>query len=138
MIPGSRKIPWKRERLPTPVFLPGEFHGLYSLWGHTESDTTERVSLSSLPNVHYNFCIIFSICHPCVASNTPHYNMNCKNAKVLVLSLQHLELYLQAMFKKYWWNEWTHCEYIIIIRILSCLLLLLLSHFSHVRLCATQ
>ena len=26
-IPGSRKIPWRREWLPTPVFLPGEFHG---------------------------------------------------------------------------------------------------------------
>ena len=50
------------------------------------------------------FFIIFIICHPYVASNTPHYNMNCKNAKVLVLSLQHLELYLQAMFNKYWWN----------------------------------
>ena len=24
------KIPWRRERLPTPVFWPGEFHGLYS------------------------------------------------------------------------------------------------------------
>ena len=22
------KIPWRRERLPTPVFWPGEFHGL--------------------------------------------------------------------------------------------------------------
>ena len=38
------KIPWRRERLPTPVFWPGEFHGLYSLWGHKESDTTERLS----------------------------------------------------------------------------------------------
>ena len=27
-IPGLR-----RERLPTPVFWPGEFHGLYSPWG---------------------------------------------------------------------------------------------------------
>ena len=26
------KIPWKRQRLPTPLFLPGEFHGLYSPW----------------------------------------------------------------------------------------------------------
>ena len=26
--------------------LTGEFHGLYSLWGQRESDTTERVSLS--------------------------------------------------------------------------------------------
>ena len=34
--------PWlRRERLPTPVFWPGEFHGLYSSWGCKESDTTE-------------------------------------------------------------------------------------------------
>ena len=25
--------PWRRDRLPTPVFWPGEFHGLYSPWG---------------------------------------------------------------------------------------------------------
>ena len=25
------KIPWRRERLPTPVFWPGEFHGLQSM-----------------------------------------------------------------------------------------------------------
>ena len=39
------KIPWRRERLPTPVFWPGEFHGVYSPWGHKESDTTEHPSL---------------------------------------------------------------------------------------------
>ena len=39
-----RKIPWKRERLPTSVFWPGEFHGLYSPWVRKESDTTERLS----------------------------------------------------------------------------------------------
>ena len=39
------KIPWRREQLPTPVFWPGEFHGLYSPQGHKESDTTERLSL---------------------------------------------------------------------------------------------
>ena len=38
------KISWRRERLPTPVFWPGEFHGLYSPRGHKESDTTERLS----------------------------------------------------------------------------------------------
>ena len=26
--PWVGKIPWRRERLPTPVFWPGEFHGL--------------------------------------------------------------------------------------------------------------
>ena len=33
-------------RIPTPVFWPGEFHGLYNPWGHKESDMTERLSLS--------------------------------------------------------------------------------------------
>ena len=27
------KIPWRRERLPTPVFWPGEFHELYKFMG---------------------------------------------------------------------------------------------------------
>ena len=35
------KILWRMERLPTPVFWPGEFHGLYSPWGHKESDATK-------------------------------------------------------------------------------------------------
>ena len=35
------KSPWRRARLPTPVFWPGEFQGLYSPWGPEESDTTE-------------------------------------------------------------------------------------------------
>ena len=35
------KIPWRRQRLPTPVLWPGEFHGLYNPWSHKESDTTE-------------------------------------------------------------------------------------------------
>ena len=34
--PWVGKIPWRRERLCTPVFLPGEVHGLYSPWGHKE------------------------------------------------------------------------------------------------------
>ena len=39
---------------PTPVFLPGEFHGQRSLvgynsWGHRESDTTERLSTAQQP-----------------------------------------------------------------------------------------
>ena len=40
------KMPWRRERLLTPVFWPGEFHGLYSPWGHKDSATTERLSLT--------------------------------------------------------------------------------------------
>ena len=49
--PRVGKIPLRRERLPTLVFWPGEFHGLRSLtrrspWCHRESDTTERPLLS--------------------------------------------------------------------------------------------
>ena len=38
-IPGSGKILWRKEGLPTPVFLTGEFHGQrtlsgYSPWSH--------------------------------------------------------------------------------------------------------
>ena len=44
--PWVGKIPQRREWLPTPVFLPGEFHGQrslvgYSLWCLKESDTIE-------------------------------------------------------------------------------------------------
>ena len=49
--PWVRKIPWRREWLPTPVSLPGEFHGQRSLadcspWGRRESDKTEQLTLS--------------------------------------------------------------------------------------------
>ena len=44
--PWVGKIPWRSERLSTPVFWPGEFHGLYSPWGPKELDSTERLSLS--------------------------------------------------------------------------------------------
>ena len=60
--PWVGRIPWRRERLPTPVFWPGEFHGLYSPWGHKESDTTEQLSLhfKAFPNwfsrMHIFYC----------------------------------------------------------------------------------
>ena len=49
--PWVRKIPQRRERLLTPVFLPGESCGQrslagYSPWGHKESDMTERLTFS--------------------------------------------------------------------------------------------
>ena len=45
------KIPWRKKWLPTPVFLPGEFHGQrnlvgYSPWCCKESDMTEQLTLS--------------------------------------------------------------------------------------------
>ena len=47
--PWVWKIPWRRKWQPTPVFLPGKFHGNWSLagynsWDHKEWDTTEQLS----------------------------------------------------------------------------------------------
>ena len=49
--PWVGKMPWRRERFPTPVFWPGEIHGLNRPQGCKESDTTEQLSLSlTLPS----------------------------------------------------------------------------------------
>ena len=56
--PWVGKIPWRREWLPTLVFWPGEFHGLYSPWGGKESDTTEQLSL----HLHSQRCPSFPFC----------------------------------------------------------------------------
>jgi len=44
-IPGLGRLPWRRERLPTPVFWPGEFQGLH---GVVKSQT-------GLSNFHFHF-----------------------------------------------------------------------------------
>ena len=48
--PWVRKSPWRREWLPTSVFLPREIHGQrslvgYSPWGCEESDMKEQLTL---------------------------------------------------------------------------------------------
>ena len=62
--PGFRpwvgKIPWRRERLPTPVFWPGEFHGLHSPWDLKESDKTEWLLLS----VQFSCSVVFDSLRP--------------------------------------------------------------------------
>ena len=60
----------KREWLPTPLFLPGEFHGHrslinYSPWSCKELEMTEQISLLQLlKNNDYIslFCTIYSCC----------------------------------------------------------------------------
>ena len=56
--------------LPTPVFLPGEFHGQRSLvscspWGHKESDMTEQLTHTHMhvpwPRAAFIFFLIFKL-----------------------------------------------------------------------------
>ena len=49
----GREIHWRRERLHTPVFLPGELYGErslagYSPWSHIESDMTENTGQAQM------------------------------------------------------------------------------------------
>ena len=49
LIPGFGRFPGEGIGYPTPVFLPGKFHGKWSLVGyrsrdHTELDTSERLT----------------------------------------------------------------------------------------------
>ena len=41
LIPGLRKIPWRKKWQPAPVFLPGEFHGQRRLVGYTVHGVTK-------------------------------------------------------------------------------------------------
>jgi len=60
-------IPWRSERLPTPVFLPGESHGWrsllsYSPWDRGELTTTEWFSISlSLTHTLYDITYTWSL-----------------------------------------------------------------------------
>ena len=52
-----RKIPWRKEWQPTPVFLPGECHGQrslagYSPWGLKESNMTWSLSTDGPRDYH--------------------------------------------------------------------------------------
>ena len=58
--PWVGKTPWRRKWQPTPVLLPGKFHGCrnligYSPWGHKESDMTEQL------HFHFSYCICVSL-----------------------------------------------------------------------------
>ena len=73
--PWVDKIPWRREELPTPVFWPGEFHGLYSSWG-----------LQRVRQDWATFTLFFFL-----------YSMLITQ-KVLLVSLQDLQQYLGRLW----------------------------------------
>ena len=60
-IPGSGRFPWRKEWLPTPVFLPGEFQAGYSLWGHKELNMTKLLTLSLYFQNCYGRCVLHTI-----------------------------------------------------------------------------
>ena len=50
--PWVRKVPWRREWLPTPVFLTGESHGQRNLVGYSPWIAKSRPRLERLTHTH--------------------------------------------------------------------------------------
>ena len=70
-IPGSERSPLRREWLPTPAFLPGEFHRErslrgYSPWGHKELNLTEQLTFS------ISAFFIVQLSHPYMTTGKTH------------------------------------------------------------------
>ena len=47
-----RKVPWRREQLPTLVFLPGEFHGQRSVAGCSPCGDKKLDMTEQLTHIH--------------------------------------------------------------------------------------
>ena len=59
--PWAREIPWRREWRPTPVFLPGEFHGHRSLVGYSPWDPKELDIISKIHIIYHNYILYIHI-----------------------------------------------------------------------------
>ena len=62
--------PPEKEWLPTPVFLPREFHGQrsladYSPWGRKESDMTEQLTYFTLSVTKEKYVLILKTMRSC-------------------------------------------------------------------------
>ena len=58
--------PLERAWQPTPLFLPGEFHGQRNLagyrpWGRKESDMTEQLGTHTHTNIHHTLLVTISL-----------------------------------------------------------------------------
>ena len=97
--PWVRNIPWRRKRLPTPVFLPGESHGQrslvgYSLWGR------KRVghNLATKQQQCQQFVIILTSPSVLLPLPTPHACISILSVFVSIPALQIGHLYHFSRF----------------------------------------
>ena len=113
---------WRRKWQPTPVFLPGESHGrrslvVYSPRGRKELDTTGRRQYTILYYPSFSYYMSSELKYPLqIQGDSFSLRYNLKTSSLLILTENEKEMRKLSRFL---------------------LLLLLLSHFSRVRLCAT-
>ena len=71
MNPWVRKISWRRDWLPTPVFLPGDPMERGASWDGKELDTSEQLTLSLFKVILASYS-----CQP--------FNMGARTLQILV------------------------------------------------------
>ena len=71
--PWVRRIPWRREGLPTPVFLSGEFHGERSLANCSPVGSAK--SWTGLSDGHFHFYAFHYafVCNSLAQKENPHH-----------------------------------------------------------------
>ena len=112
--PGSicelGRSPGRREWLPTPVFLTGEFHGQgslvgYSLWGDKESDMTEGLKRESEKQYIELSCVSFLIY---INNNILVYVLFCSQ-----LSFPSLNILFRDVFHFLFYISFSHSNCIV-------------------------
>ena len=87
--PWVGKIPWRRARQPTLVFLPGASHGQSSLSGYrihriSESDTTEATACTHTNN--YDNLIVLIVCQGIFRYWCPIHHVCFLNTDLITLT----------------------------------------------------
>jgi len=89
LIPGLGRSPRRREWLPTPVFWPGEFRGLYSPWGCKESGMTDQLSLSRTNTGTHKLTVLYVVCQVHITWTWITWQFDyCKGVKYLATQKQ--------------------------------------------------
>ena len=85
LIPGLGRSPGKKKVIPTPVFWPGEFPGLYNSWGLKELVMTEWLSLHHITQEFLSRCLpkrIENVCPYKSLDMNIHRRIICNSLKL--------------------------------------------------------
>ena len=113
--PWFGKIPWRREWQPTPIFLPGEFHGQWSLAGYSTVQFSCSIMSDSLwpyglqyfrlpcpqptPEARSNSCPLSWWCYPTISSSIVPFSSCLQSFSASGLSKESV---LLIRWPKYW------------------------------------
>ena len=120
--PWTRKSPWRKEWLPTPRFLLGEFYGQRSLagycpWGLKESDKTEQLT----PSLSF-MVILFLI----------FWGMDISFSTAVVQSFIPIHMHMLVSFSSLW--DLQSAQWLDPLDILGISVLILSLQYSHINL----